>query len=131
MPIRFHRRGALLGVTPFLQSCPSCVLVGGMVTTILLVSAFNLPNEYLLLTTEKGGGSKRRLWQPLKNLSSRGLILAKLDSGDRMRWCQRCRDGDDVLVGWSMGMGNVLFGRQVAVNGAQQSGRAGHETARW
>lgn len=73
-----------------------------MVTTILPVSEFNLPNEYLLLTTEQGWIKKTAL-AAFENLSSRGLILAKLDSGDRARWCQRCRDGDDVLVGSSMG----------------------------
>ena len=76
---------------------------GDLVTTILPVSEFDLPNEYLLLTTEQGWIKKTAL-AAFENLSSRGLTIAKLDEGDKILWCHRCRDGNDVLVGTSAGM---------------------------
>lgn len=76
---------------------------GDVVTTILPVSEFNVPNEYILLATEQGW-IKRTPLAVFENLSSRGLIIATLESGDRLRWCQRCHDGNDILVGTAMGM---------------------------
>lgn len=74
-----------------------------VITTVLPVSDFSNEDEFLLLATEQGWLKKTPL-AAFGNLSSRGLIAAKLELGDRLLWCQRCSDSDDVLVGSRKGM---------------------------
>ena len=56
-------------------------------TTILPVSEFNVPNEFLILATEQGWIKKTSL-VAFENLSSRGLIVATLEPGDRFAICK-------------------------------------------
>lgn len=87
---------------PFPQVLPQ-LKMGDVVTAILPVSEFNVPDEFLILATEQGWIKKTSL-AAFEKLTSRGLIIATLEPGDRLQWCQRCEDGDDILVGSSMGM---------------------------
>lgn len=87
---------------PFPQLLPQ-LKMGEVVTAILPVSEFNVPDEFLILATEHGWIKKTPL-VAFEHLNSRGLIIAKLEPGDRLKWCQRCLDGSDILVGSSMGM---------------------------
>jgi DNA gyrase subunit A len=73
-----------------------------VITTILPISDFTVPDQHLVLATEKGW-IKRTPLAAFENLTSRGLTVAKLDKGDRLLWCQRCNDDDDILIGSSMG----------------------------
>ncbi len=73
------------------------------VTTILPISDFDNPDEYLVLATQQGWIKKTGL-AAFKKIPNRGLVIAKLEQGDRLLWCQQCRDGDDILVGTHRGM---------------------------
>lgn len=73
------------------------------VTTILPISDFDKPDEYLVLATEQGWIKKTGL-AAFKKIPSRGLVIAKLEAYDRLLWCQQCHDGDDILVGTHGGM---------------------------
>jgi len=72
-----------------------------VITTVLPVSDF-AEDEFIILVTENGWIKKTAL-SAFQNLSSRGLTIASIATGDRLRWCQHCKDGDDILVGTSMG----------------------------
>jgi DNA gyrase subunit A len=87
---------------PFPQVLPQ-LKMGDVITTILPVSNFTDPNEFLILASEQGWIKKTPL-MALEKLSSRGLIVASLDADDRLVWCQRCTDQHDVLVGTRGGM---------------------------
>jgi DNA gyrase subunit A len=73
-----------------------------VITTILPVSEFN-KDEYILLATEQGWIKKTPL-EAFEKTSSRGLTIASLVDGDQLKWCQPCKDGDDILMGSSRGM---------------------------
>jgi len=73
-----------------------------VVTSVLSVSEFS-DDEYIVLATEQGWIKKTPL-KAFENLSSRGLIIASLNEGDRLRWCQKCTDDDDILIGSKLGM---------------------------
>jgi len=60
-------------------------------------------DEYLVLATQHGWIKKTPL-AAFENPSSRGLTIATLAPGDRLKWCHRCRDGDSILIGSMMGM---------------------------
>ncbi|KAL3937992.1 MAG: hypothetical protein SGBAC_007013, partial [Bacillariaceae sp.] len=71
------------------------------ITTILPVSEFS-KDEYVVLTTEQGW-IKRTPLDAFETISSRGLIIASLADGDKLKWCQPCTDDDDILIGSSRG----------------------------
>jgi len=72
-----------------------------VVTSVLPVSEFS-NNEYIVLATEFGWIKKTPL-AAFENLSSRGLIIATLAEGDRLNWCEKCTDTDDILLGSTRG----------------------------
>lgn len=77
------------------------VTVDDVITSILPVSEFS-KDEFCILATEQGWIKKTPL-DAFENLTSRGLIIATLEESDRLRWCQKCTDSDNVLVGSSLG----------------------------
>jgi len=71
------------------------------ITAVLPVSEFS-KDVYLALATEKGW-IKRTALAAFENLTSRGLTIASLEEGDRLKWCHLCRDSDTLLIGTAMG----------------------------
>lgn len=86
------------------QPIPSVLPVSSddVITAVLPVSEFS-KDEYLVLATEKGWIKKTSL-SAFEKISSRGLTIATVEPDDRLNWCQRCRDGDTILVGSKLGM---------------------------
>jgi DNA gyrase subunit A len=72
-----------------------------IVTSVLPVSKF-AKDEFIVLATEFGWIKKTPL-AAFEKLTSRGLIIASLASGDRLNWCERCTDADDILVSSTRG----------------------------
>jgi len=72
------------------------------ISSILPVTEFS-DEEYIVLATEYGWIKKTPL-NAFENLTSRGLIIAALENGDRLSWCKRCTDEDDILIGTRLGM---------------------------
>ena len=72
-----------------------------VVTSVLPVSKFS-EDEFIVLTTELGWIKKTPL-AAFEKLTSRGLIIASLADGDRLNWCERCTDADDILVSSTRG----------------------------
>jgi len=73
-----------------------------VIASILPVSEFS-EDEYCVLATEHGWIKKTPL-KAFENLTSRGLIIASLEDGDRLRWFEKCNDENDVLIGSRLGM---------------------------
>lgn len=67
-----------------------------VITSVLPVSQFS-KDEYIVLATEFGWIKKTPL-AVFEKLTSRGLIIATLADGDRLNWCEKCTDEDDILV---------------------------------
>lgn len=78
------------------------VKVDDVVTSILPVDKFS-KDEYCALVTEFGWIKKTPL-AAFENLSARGLIIASLDEGDTLKWCLKCTDDDDILIGSTKGL---------------------------
>ncbi|KAL7455954.1 hypothetical protein ACHAWC_007443 [Mediolabrus comicus] len=72
-----------------------------IITSVLPVSKFS-KDEFIVLATEFGWIKKTPL-AAFENLTSRGLIIASLAAGDRLNWCERCTDADDILVSSTRG----------------------------
>ena len=89
-------------------------------SSILPVSEFT-PNEYCVLVTEHGWIKKTPL-NVFQNLSSRGLIIASLENGDRLRFCEKCTDDDDILVGTYQGMASKFHAAKVRPTGRSSRG---------
>lgn len=77
-------------------------------------------DAYLVVLTEKGLVKKTPL-SAFADLTSRGLIAAKLGDGDRVGWAKLCTDADDLVV--------VSRGGQIA-RFAADSFRASGRTSR-
>jgi DNA gyrase subunit A len=92
-----------------------------VITTILPISDFSVPDQHLVLATEKGW-IKRTPLAAFENLTSRGLTVAKLDEGDRLLWCQRCNDDDDILIGSSMGKATRFSAKNLRPTGRTSRG---------
>ena len=73
-----------------------------VIASILPVSEFT-ENEYCVLATEQGWIKKTPL-NAFENLTSRGLIIASLEDGDKLRWFEKCTDENDILIGSRLGM---------------------------
>jgi DNA gyrase subunit A len=73
-----------------------------VVTAVLPVSEFK-QDEYIVLATEQGWIKKTPL-DAFEKTTSRGLIIASLAEGDKLQWCKKCTDEDDILMGTSLGM---------------------------
>lgn len=78
------------------------IKIDDIITSVLPVSKFS-KDEYCVLTTMHGWIKKTPL-AAFENISSRGLTIASLDEGDVLKWCQKCSDGDDILIGTTDGM---------------------------
>jgi DNA gyrase subunit A len=72
-----------------------------VITSVLPVSEFS-KNEFIVLAT-KFGWIKKTPLAAFENLTSRGLIIASLADGDRLNWCEKCTDADDILLGSTRG----------------------------
>ena len=90
------------------------------VTTVLAVSEFS-KDEYVVLATEQGSIKKTSL-DAFENISSRGLTIATLDENDRLNWCHRCRDGDDILIGTTGGMATRFESNKLRATGRTSRG---------
>ena len=86
------------------QAIPSVLPIQGddIITAVLPISEFP-DDEYLVLGTEQGWIKKTPL-KAFESITSRGLTIATLSDGDRLRWCSLCKDGNDILIGTSLGM---------------------------
>lgn len=73
-----------------------------IVTSVLPVHEFP-EDEYIVVATKQGWIKKTPL-KAFEKLTSRGLTIATLTNGDSLSWCQKCVDGDDILIGTSQGM---------------------------
>jgi DNA gyrase subunit A len=60
-------------------------------------------DKYIVLAT-KQGWIKRTSLDAFEKTSSRGLSIASLDKNNKLQWCYRCTDHDDILLGSSNGM---------------------------
>lgn len=89
-------------------------------SSILPVSEFS-PNEYCVLVTENGWIKKTPL-DVFENLSSRGLIIASLKDGDRLRFCEKCQEDDNILVGTYKGMASCFKASKVRPTGRSSRG---------
>lgn len=72
------------------------------ITSILPVHEFS-EDEYIVVATKQGWIKKTPL-SAFEKMTSRGLTLATLSGGDSLSWCQKCVDGDDILIGTAGGM---------------------------
>lgn len=77
------------------------VKANDIITSVLPVSKFS-KDEFIVLATEFGWIKKTPL-KAFEKLTSRGLIIASLADGDRLNWCEKCTDEDDILVGSTRG----------------------------
>ena len=73
-----------------------------VVSSVLPVAKF-VENEFIVMTTEQGWIKKTPL-KAFENLTSRGLIIASLGEEDKLKWCEKCTDDDDVLLASRKGM---------------------------
>lgn len=73
-----------------------------LITSVLPVHEFS-EDEYIVVATKQGWIKKTPL-KAFEKLSSRGLVIATLDKGDSLKWCQKCTDSDDILIGTSNAM---------------------------
>ena len=88
--------------TPLIQLLPA----GAQKEQPAIVATLPLPEStddgYLLILTEKGR-IKRIPWLEIANISSRGVTVCKLKTGDRLMSVQLCQAGEQVLLGTSGG----------------------------
>mmetsp|Transcript_25222 Transcript_25222/g.55070 ORF Transcript_25222/g.55070 Transcript_25222/m.55070 type:complete len:840 (+) Transcript_25222:638-3157(+) len=91
-----------------------------IITSVLTVSEFT-EEEYVVLATENGWIKKTSL-KAFENLSSRGLIIATLEDGDRLAWCQKCTDKDDILIGSRLGMATRFSAEKLRPTGRTSRG---------
>jgi DNA gyrase subunit A len=72
------------------------------ITSIVPVSEFS-EDEYLVMLTRKGYIKKTAL-DAFSNIRANGLIAISLEEGDQLRWVQRARVEDSVIIGSRQGM---------------------------
>jgi DNA gyrase subunit A len=86
------------------------------VTSVLPVTEFS-KDEFIILATTQGWIKKTAL-DAFAKTTSRGLIIATLEEGDKLQWCHRCTDSDDILLGSSCG-----FAARFRASSLRASGR--------
>ena len=91
-----------------------------IITSVLPVSEFT-EDQYCVLATEHGWIKKTPL-NAFENLTSRGLIIATLDDGDKLSWCEKCTDSDDLLLGSSKGMATRFQASELRPTGRTSRG---------
>lgn len=101
---------------------PSVLPISGdqVVTAVLPVSEFS-KDEYIVLITEQGWIKKTPL-DAFEKMTSRGLIIATLGDGDKLRWCSKCTDMDDILLGSSQGMALRIGAEELRPTGRSSRG---------
>lgn len=91
-----------------------------VISSVLPVSAFS-KDEYCILATKMGWIKKTPL-SAFENISSRGLIIASLEEGDSLSWCQKCTDNDDILIGTSDGLASRFAASTLRATGRTSRG---------
>lgn len=76
---------------------------GEEAAAILPVTDFSEPGKCIVLATERGW-IKRTPLDAFAKITSRGLIIASLEEGDVLRWCDLAEESDDVLLGTARGL---------------------------
>lgn len=92
------------------------------VAAILPVSEFPSGEEECIVLVTEHGWIKKTPLDAFQNLTSRGLIIAALEDGDRLRWAKRCNNDDDILLGTSMGMATRFRASEVRPTGRTSRG---------
>jgi DNA gyrase subunit A len=72
------------------------------ITSIVPVSEFT-DHEYLVMLTRKGYIKKTAL-DAFSNIRANGLIAISLEEGDQLRWVQRSKVEDSIVIGSRQGM---------------------------
>jgi len=72
-----------------------------VITTVLPVDKFS-NDEFCVVATQNGWIKKTPL-AAFEKISARGLVIATLGEGDSLKWCQKCTNADDILIGSSKG----------------------------
>lgn len=72
-----------------------------VITTVLPIAKFS-KDEFCVVATQNGYVKKTPL-NAFEKLTSRGLVIANLGEGDSLKYCEKCTDGDDILIGSSKG----------------------------
>jgi len=75
---------------------------GDAITSLLPVGQFS-KKEYCVLATEQGWIKKTPI-DAFQKVTSRGLKIATLEKSDKLKWCEKCTDDDDILIGTSNGV---------------------------
>jgi DNA gyrase subunit A len=91
-----------------------------VITTILPVSEFS-EQEYIVLATEQGWIKKTAL-SAFEKMTSRGLTIASLDGNDRLKWCHKCGDDDDILIGTCNGQATRFTAAKLRPTGRTSRG---------
>jgi len=76
--------------------------VDDVITTVLPVDKFS-NDEFCVIATQNGFIKKTPL-KAFENIRSSGLIISTLGEGDSLKWCEKCTNEDDILIGSSKGM---------------------------
>jgi DNA gyrase subunit A len=96
------------------------IKVDDVITSVLPVGEFT-EDQYCVLATEYGWIKKTPL-NAFENLTSRGLIIATLDDGDKLSWCEKCTDSDDLLLGSTKGMATRFEASELRPTGRTSRG---------
>ncbi|HEY9649603.1 MAG TPA: DNA topoisomerase (ATP-hydrolyzing) subunit A, partial [Coleofasciculaceae cyanobacterium] len=72
------------------------------ITSIVPVSEFSA-DDYLVMLTRKGYIKKTAL-DAFSNIRANGLIAISLEEGDQLRWVQRAKVDDSIIIGSRQGM---------------------------
>lgn len=96
------------------------IAIDQVITAVLPVAEFS-PNEYIVLATEHGWIKKTPL-EAFAKISSRGLTIASLGEGDKLKWCHHCREEDDILIGSSEGMATRFEATKLRPSGRTSRG---------
>lgn len=99
------------------------ISVGQVITAVLPVQSFtqNDEQDYVVLATLKGLIKKTPL-KAFEKTSNRGLTIASLADGDKLLWCHKCNDDDDILIGTSRGMAARLAAVKLRPTGRTSKG---------
>ncbi|GMH91219.1 hypothetical protein TrST_g1741 [Triparma strigata] len=93
------------------------------IASVLPISSFSA-DEYVILTTERGWIKKTPV-KAFETMSSRGLIITKLEEGDHLKWCAKCTDEDEVFLGTKKGMATRYSASKLRPTGRTSRGVRG------
>lgn len=94
--------------------------IGQVVTAVLPVTEFS-KDEYLVLATKQGMIKKTPL-DAFETISARGLRIATLVDDDKLKWCQKCTDDDNILIGSTRGMASRFEASKLRPTGRASRG---------